>query len=216
MAKNLFHDLSRANLKKEIDDWVQHEIRSLPKNAKIFAAIAHMQGFDTLPKIATPEEMEGHIASGGIELNRGISSNQGMPAANYAHDLLYGSLYPGTQVAHGQGIYCASPSEQCPHYGFPRVSRIAKRYAEKEPPGLIVRCALRQNAKHLEDYDLRELINENRGRARAVGLEDLGCFAAALGFSAYYRDHLDDLSAERIWVVLNRGDLICQEWVLQV
>lgn len=85
-----------------------------------------------------------------------------------------------------------------------------------EPPGVIVRCALRRSTKHLEAYDLREFFDENRGRARAVGIEDLGCFAAALGFSAYYLDDLDDPSAERVWVVLNRGDLICQEWVLQV
>jgi hypothetical protein len=216
VAENLFCVMSRAELKKEIDHKVEQDNRSLPEKAKIFAAVASLQRFDQLPDAVSSADLETLIADGCVELNRGISSNKGVPASLYARDLLSGPLYPGTQVAIGQGIYFATPSLEFKDDGFPRISSIARRFAEQERPGVIVRCALKKTAPRIRLDNLSELWTEFRSRARVAGILDPGTVAAALGYSAYYRDDFVPTLGEEVWVVVNRTDLVFQEKALQI
>jgi hypothetical protein len=63
MPANLIEDLSRAELKREIDTLAAQDGRSLPQNAKIFAAIAKLQQFDRLPDALPFDEIQKRIAS---------------------------------------------------------------------------------------------------------------------------------------------------------
>ena len=219
MASDIFYGLTKPELKKEIDAQVAVDNRSLPRRAKIFAAIAHLQEFDQLPEIATVEELDKHCAEGAqsaTELNRGLSASSGIPGNFYARELLLGPLYPGTQSALGNGIHLADPSEKFEQAGFAKISVVAREYAQREKPGMIVRCGLKFNSNVIALDDVRQLFRENRNRARDVGLTDAGAFAAALGFDAIVCEHIYDHTEERVWIVLNRGALIFQRTGLQI
>lgn len=218
MAKELFYGLSRAELKKEIDEFAAKDNRSLPSKAKVFAAVAKMQKFDMLPDVATPSELTALIADGGIELHRGLSSNSGITATLYASELVRGPMFPGTLTAFGQGIYLSTTSENHSqkHPSFPRISHVARKYAEKCPPGMIVRCVLKKDAKTEDSDELLQFLKENKNRAKDVfGSADLGIFAASLGFDGYFCagvEHPD----ETTWVILNRASLVFQTTGLQI
>jgi len=217
MGSDIFHGLSRPELKKRINEHVACDQRSLPQRAKIFAAVAKIQEFDTLPDVVSPNEMNEMIGSGLTELQRGISANGSVPAILYARELARGPMFPGTLSAIGHGIYMATTSvEYKDHPAFPRVSKVAHEYAKKEHPGVIVRCCLKQSIKSADDEDLKQFLREHRNRAKEVGINDLGTFAAALGLDGYYCDNVYDHTTERVWVVVNRGCLVFQNIALQV
>lgn len=217
MADDLFYGLSRAELKKEITALVSKDQRSLPERAKVFSAVANMQKFDMLADIVECEELEKRVTDGAIELQRGIAPNRGVPAILYARELLLGPLYPGTLSALGHGIYLATTSvEFGKHEGFPRISRIAHEYAKKCHPGIIVRCALKKDAKITDAEGLKDFLRENRNRARDVGITDVGTFAAAFGFDGYFCDGVEPGTNERVWIVVNRGALVFQKNALQI
>src|SRR5712672_161362 len=110
MGSDIFHGLSRPELKKRINEHVACDQRSLPQRAKIFAAVAKIQEFDTLPDVVSPNEMNEMIGSGLTELQRGISANGSVPAILYARELARGPMFPGTLSAIGHGIYMATTS----------------------------------------------------------------------------------------------------------
>lgn len=217
MAEDIFYGLSKAELKKEIDCVVEKDKRSLPAKAKIFAAVAKRQRFDMLPDVASPEELTAMISEGAVELQRGISSNSGIPAKLFAGELVRGPLFPGTLTASGQGIYLATTSVVYGgHIAFPRFSHVAHKYAKKEAPGMIVRCVLKKDAKTSEASDLSQFLRENKNRAKDVfGTLDLGTFAASLGIDGYSCDHYEH-PGETTWVIVNRSALVFQTIGLQV
>jgi hypothetical protein len=216
MASDIFYALSRPELKKEIEALVALDQRSLPPRAKVFAAVAKKQQFDLLPDSATPEAIDKICTDGAVELNRGISTSNGLPAIHYARELLSGPLYPGTQSAMGNGIHLAEPSIDHGVAGFSKISTIAREYASTNKPGMIVRCALKKNTQNIDFDELRTFFRENRNRAHDVGITDAGAFAAALGFEAIFCEHVYDHTNERCWIVLNRGALIFQRTGLQL
>lgn len=216
MPSDIFYTLSKAELKKEIDALVAADNRSLPARAKVFSAVAKKQKFDLLPDSIDTKEIDELCAKGAVELNRGISSSNGIPAALYAGELLRGPLYPGTLSAMGNGIHLAEPSETHGGSGFAKVSVVAMEYASREKPGMIVRCILKENTNQIDFDDLKQLFRENRNRAKDVGITDAGAFAAALGFEAVSCEKIYDHTDERCWIVLNRGALVFQRTGLQI
>jgi len=220
MSNDIFHDKSVAELKKEIDAIVGQDARSLPPKAKTFAAVAKLQGYDMLPDVVEPGEMQQEVGGGAIELNRGMSGTKGVQAAIYARDLLYGPMYPGTLSAYGNGIYFAVPGQTGKLAAFPKISEIARMYAtpgdDDLGPGVIVRAILKPSAKIADCQELKACFRDNRNRAHNAGITDLGAFAAALGFDAYHIDDCYDHTDERVFVVVNRGALIFQKIALKV
>jgi hypothetical protein len=192
------------------------DMRSLPKNAKIFAAVAKLQGFDVLPDMDDVAALDNHLQAGGIEVQRGLASNKGVSARLYALELVRGPLFPGTQTALGNGIYFATPSVQRGAHGFQKISSVAERYAKNGIGGAIVRAIIKSTAKTIEREDLHQLFREHKNRAHSAGIRDAGAFAAAIGFDAYSCDGVYCDCDEVVWVVLNRASLIFQNIALQV
>ena len=214
MAENLFNKLNPSELKREINERVEKETRSLPHNAKVFAAIAAIQGFDSYPDLVPPADLNGLIEAGRTELFRGVVGLKGVSVRVFAEDLLRGTMCPGTQSAIGTGIHFAIPSMKDPENSdFPHMSQIAVEYATGQFGGAITRAAIDpQRAK-----DCRELLQINRdykASARKAGIMDVGALAAAYGVEAFFAERHYDHVPEDIWVVLNRGALTFQNSVL--
>jgi hypothetical protein len=213
MANDILNGLSTNELGKEIQRLITEDQRSLPPRSKVFSAIAKLQKFDVLPEVGGVDEINKAVASGCIELNRGLSSTKGISSQFYAKELLFGSMFPGTLSAIGNGIYFAVPSKQDLLYTplFPLVSVAALKYTRGETSGALVRAALKATAKIAQCDDLKQDLRENRNRAKRAGINDLGAFAAALGFDAFAADGVYDDTDERVFTVLNRGALIVQK-----
>jgi hypothetical protein len=161
------------------------------------------------------------LPMGGKELLRGISSTKGIPSRLYATELIRGAMYPGTLSALGNGMYFATPNpkdEPGHHAAFPRISRIAMMYTKgAEGVGILVRAALKHDAKIACCDDLKSDLRDNRNRAKRAGITDVGAFAAALGFDAFYADGVyPDVPDEVVYVVLNRSALLMQSTCLLV
>jgi len=217
MAVNLIQDRSPAELKKEITGIVEKDLRALPGTAKIFAAVAQLQGFDRLPEMVDPERINQFIMEGCKELQRGISPSDGVPAELYARELIGGTLHPGTKIAYGQGIYLSTPSidEDLPE--FPKVSEVARHYAcSPDGAGIVLRCILKKEVQLLEREDILEHFREEKNRARQAGISDLGTFAAACGFQGYTCDGIAPKHEEEVVVVLDRTALVFQRVALQI
>jgi hypothetical protein len=217
MASDILNGRSTNELSKEIKRLVLEDQRSLPEKPKLFAAIAKLQGFDVLPEVGTIDQIEEQISKGFIELNRGLSSTRGIPSHFYARELIFGSMYPGTLSALGNGMYFAVPGDKIPKEeldkwpGFPRISTVAMKYVKGEGSGALVRAALKKTAKIADCHDLKQYFKENRNRAKLAGITDIGAFSASLGFDAYYADNVYEDTNERVFVVLNRGALLIQK-----
>jgi DUF971 family protein len=213
MATEILYSLSTNELEKEIKKLLADDQRSLPHRSKVFSAVAKIQKFDVLPEVVELEQLNHEIAKGCIELNRGVSSTKGVPSQFYAMELVRGSLYPGTLSALGNGIYFAAPSMKDETFlpNFPLVSKVALKYTKGENSGTLIRAALKSASKVADCDDLKQDLRENRNRARAAGITDIGTYAAALGFDAYYADGIYDDADERIYTVLNRGSLLIQK-----
>jgi O-acetyl-ADP-ribose deacetylase (regulator of RNase III) len=219
-AQNLIEDWSPAKLKQEIEHRVTQETRSILPGAKVFAAIASIQGFDALPQIFEPRALTSVIGTGATEMNRGLSPAGGIPAESFAREFSHGPLYPGAFTAVGHGIYFAHPSKATePHESdFALVcSETARHYAGKgEGPGCIIRAALHPDARLMTREEARQYFREHRNRAERAGIRDLGIFCAAAGFDAILADNLHSWTSEASWNVLNRSALMTQEVCLQI
>jgi hypothetical protein len=218
MANDLFFKHSPSKLRAEIEQRASSDPRSLPWKAKIFAAVANLQGFDQWPELKTPAEVDRLIAAQHRELNRGISGTKGVPAIFYAKELLTGAMYPGTLAAFGTGIHLSTPSafptDLAAVPQFPRLSKTARKYASDDDTGAILRCALNPNAKILANEQIREIRRDNRNRAREAGLLDFGALTAALGFDGFLCEKLDTAQEESWYVIVNRTTLIFQNIAL--
>lgn len=213
MADDILNGLSVNELKREIDKYVCEDQRSLPHRAKVFAAVAKIQKFDVLPEVIETDKMNVKVAEGCIELNRGLSSTNAIPSQFYARELVLGAMYPGTLSALGNGIYFAVPTVKNERFLplFPLVSTIALKYTKGESSGFLIRAALIKGVKIADCNDLRDDLRDNRNRARSSGIADIGTFAAALGFDAYFADGVYNDTDERIYTVLNRGSIYVQK-----
>lgn len=214
MGTPILFDKSPNELEREIQAYVSKDQRSLPPRAKIFSAIAKIQGFDALPEVAKPDELTALIAKEEAkEIYRGMSPTRGIPSIFYARELILGAMYPGTLSVLGNGMYFATASQQIGTPEFPMLSQIAMKYAKgtQEGAGILVRAALKKDAKVSSCDDLKQELRENRNRAKKAGITDVGAFAAALGLDAFYADEVyDDIDGELVYVVLNRGKLVIQ------
>jgi hypothetical protein len=217
MAIDVLYQKSPNELEKEITALVVKDQRSLHHRAKVFSAIAKIQGFDLLPEIGTPDELNAAIKDGGKELQRGMSATKGIPSHFYARELILGAMYPGTLIALGNGMYFATPSAESepgsPEFSiFPRLSRVAMQYTGgTDGSGILVRAVLKKDAKMAKCEDLKADLRDNRNRAKRAGITDVGAFAAALGFDAYSADGIyGDVPEEMVYVVLDRGKLMVQ------
>jgi hypothetical protein len=217
---DLIHEKSPNELGKEILALVAGDLRALPIRSKIFAAVAKLQGFDTLPEIGTLVEIETIISEGGIEIQRGLSATKGIPSTLYAKELAVGPLFPGTQSAKGNGIYFAVPSLPDKFKSIPsflKVSQVALKHTFGESSGIIVKAVLKPGAKTADFDEVKQLLREHKNRAKTAGIEEIGSFCAALGFDAVYCDEVyeGDLN-ERVYVVFNRGALVLQNICLMI
>jgi hypothetical protein len=219
----ILQKFSPNELEKEINAIIEKDQRALPRRAKVFAAIAKIQKFDSLPELLSFEELEAAMLKDPkiVELQRGISGTKGVPSQVYASELARGAMYPGTLSALGNGMYFATPSQKAPPGTppvFPLISKIAEKYTQgKDGAGVLVRAALKSNANIVDCQDIKDNRRDNRNRARRAGITDLGTFAAALGFDAFFDDgHLEGFPEERVCVVLNRGALLVQNRCLMV
>ena len=216
MATDILNGLSTNELMREIKRLVCDDQRSLPHRSKVFSAVASLQKFDVLPEVIDIASMNELISKGSIELNRGISATKGVPSQLYAKELILGSMYPGTLSALGNGIYFAVPShvDEKLYPAFPKVSKVALKYTKTKEQnygaGALIRAALKTEAKIADCDDLRQDLRENRNRAKLAGITDIGTFAAALGFDAYFADGIDEDADERVYTVLNRGAIFVQ------
>lgn len=217
MPQDLFHSMSPEALRREIDKIVGEDPRSLPRGSKVFAAVAKLQGFDAFPDIVDDHQLELMIQGGAVELQRGLSGSHGVPAQLYARDLARGTLYPGTLAAFGSGIYLSTPGmvAQSPVPGFPRLSLTALRYGSQGETGIIVRGALKKTANLLVNGDVKELMRENKNRAKKAGVADFGTFAASLGFDGFQCEKMDADDHEMWYVVVNRAVLVFQKTALR-
>lgn len=210
---DILNGLSVNELKREIESLVAKDQRSLPQKGKVFAAIAKLQKFDVLPELVDITKCSAAIADGSVELNRGMSGTKGVPSTFYATELALGALYPGTLTALGNGMYFSIPSKTEQKWnglGFSKVSIVALKYTSGDGSGILVRAALKKDARIAECDDLRSDLQDNRNRAREAGITDVGAFAACLGFDAFYADNMYDDCDERVYTVLNRGVLLLQ------
>ncbi|MCE0483799.1 MAG: hypothetical protein LV479_06130 [Methylacidiphilales bacterium] len=219
MADDIFHGLSPNELKKEVARIIAVDARSLPPNAKIFSAIAQLQNFDRLPELTDHGCINKMIDQKCVELQRGLSGTKGVPAMLYAKELVLGPMYPGTLSALGNGIYLATTGEYADTPSnsqfFPKMSRMAFKYAANDDSGVILRCALKADAKILDFDDVRSIARDNRNRVRDAQVTDFGALTAALGFDAFVRDDTFDGSGEKVYVVVNRTALTFQREVLR-
>ena len=214
MGNDILNGLSTNELEKEIQKFVCEDQRALPLRAKVFAAIAKRQQFDVLPEVVSVEDLDKYVSEGCTELNRGISSTPGIPSNLYAKELIFGAMYPGTLSSYGNGIYFAVPSKVNAKYApiFPKTSVIALKYTQVgTTSGVLIRAALKDGLKIADSDGLSTYFKENKNRCRRAGIKDLGAFAAALGFDAFYADNVYDDTDERIYTVLNRGALYVQK-----
>jgi hypothetical protein len=218
---DLFHSMSPERFKERVEEYVSRDRRVLLSDAKVFAAITAMQGFDGKPILGSATEISCLRDHGYTQVFRGIhSSNDGIRADLYAEALLAGQLHPGTQTAYGHGIYLAEASRDPEKRksglasGFEDRSITAWEYANKAHPGVILRAVINPKARVREFEDLYADFPDYRTRALRMGIQDIGSFTAALGIDAYFTDDFDP--DERIWVVLNRTVLTFQATVLQI
>lgn len=212
MAAPILIQKSPNELKREIEQFVGKDQRSLPLRSKIFSAVANIQKFDVLPEVVSVEQINEYVKLKCIELNRGLSSTKGIPSQLYARELVLGAMYPGTLTALGNGIYFAVPSRIDPkfHPDFPKVSYAALKYTKSENSGCLIRAALIEGSK-IGNYDeIIALLKQNKDRAVAAGIADIGTFAASMGFDAMYADGIYDDTEERVYTVLNRGAIYVQ------
>lgn len=217
MPGDIFHGQSPARLRKEIQEKIAADLRTLPERSKIFAAIAAIQGFDGWPTVAEPAAIDEMVAGGAVELQRGISESNGIPAITYAKELIGGPMYPGTFSAFGTGIYFANPGPQAVNSEpFAGCSSTALNYARKGGSGVIVRAALPKGARIAERDELNGYFRENRNRATEAGITDFGSFCAALGFDGFVCDKVNAISDESWYVLVNRKILVIQNSILQL
>jgi len=221
IGTDLFHSMSPESFKARVGQYVSTDRKVLPEDAKAFAAITAMQGFDGRPSLGSVEQISHLRDSGHTQVFRGIhSSGNGIPVGLYAQALLSGELHPGTQTAYGHGIYLAEASKDPEKRksglteGFEDRSMTAWEYANKAHPGVILRAVISPDCNVREFEDLHADYPDYRTRALKMGIQDIGSFAAALGIDAYFTDCFDP--HERIWVVLNRTVLTFQATVLQI
>jgi hypothetical protein len=217
-SRDLINDISPRDLRALIEPLVVANMQPLPLTAKQFMAVATLQGYLALPEVVDPETMESLVASGHTEMNRGLASALGQPAAFYAGQFAAGPMYPGGVIVHGHGMYFAEPSMANPHNPrFPRVSEVAARYASKGGDmGILLRCALRPTAKTLDIEELLEDYGSDKNGVRKAGISDLGTYAAARGFDAFWIDEHFTYSRERTWNVVNRTGLLLQRRSIRV
>lgn len=212
---DLFSTHSPSKLAEAIAKSVAGDHRSLPSRAKAFAAVAKMQGFDAYPDIRPAAEIDRLVTEEKcIELNRGLSGTNGIPAILYARELVMGSMYPGTQSAFGTGIYLADlgsafePATKIA--GFSRISKTAYDHAGAGENGVVLRCLLKPGSRILTHDELKDLRRDNKNRYREAQLSDCGSLTAALGCDGFFCDGIGTHEGEHWFVVVNRTALIFQ------
>jgi hypothetical protein len=216
MSCDLFLTHAPHKLAEAITQIMVSDQRSLPPRAKAFAAVAKMQGFDAFPDLKPAEEIDRMIKDDGcVELNRGLSGSNGIPAMMYAKELVLGTLYPGTQSAFGTGIYLTDlgcpftlPTPAIP--GFSRIAHTAHDHAGAGENGVVLRCILKKNARILTHEEVKELRRDNKNRYREAQLSDCGSLTAALGCDGFQCDGIGKNAGEKWYVVVNRTPLIFQ------
>lgn len=219
MARDLLREMSLSQLKRQIAGSVDGSSAFTAK-AQIFSKIVHLRGYDALPELVCSTELNGLLENTkALELQRGIKPSPSISAEIYAGILVSGPMFPGVQIALGHGIYFAEPSGPAVADHFPKSSITAQHYAttgSEHASGVVLRCALRAEAWTIEKLDLQERFRDDRNRAKAAGIVEMGAYAAAIGFDAIWSDGVHLWSGERVWNVVNRAALTFQKEALRV
>lgn len=179
----------------------------------VLAELARVQGFDRLPVLGGPADVDAVVAARGQELFRGVNNPR------YAEEFKTGPYFAGQleTSSFGAGTYASTDRE------------VALGYANDRPEG-VIRMALRPGARVTDIDSLstemaevdRELGSELRllegverspeqnlrrdevNGQRDLILSDMGRYATARGYDAY---HLGLDSGDPTWVLLNRSAL---------
>lgn len=106
--------------------------RSTAGGDEQMAAIAEQQGFDALPELGTPQQLDAAVAAGGRELWRGTQhdSVSRRSGEELAEDFRTGPVFYGQGIS-GNGIYTSTDREQALGYTSQRDMRSVNRMVLK-------------------------------------------------------------------------------------
>ena len=144
------------------------------------------QGFNQKSHAISEAEYQGYVQSGEVQIFRGVAAGP-KGKRQYADEFIEGSEhFPGRGI-YGNGTYTAAGA-----YG----AATAHSYAQGT--GTVLRMTLRKNAR-VTTYENLQKDYERHKASLPSGLHDIGAYAAARGFDAYYAN------ANAYVVILNRG-----------
>ena len=131
--------------------------------------ILETQGFNGMPTELTPEEMEAHIANGGLDLYRGVKANR-QTYFQYKEEFLNGDFYvEGGEAYFGRGMYVFDGSSG------PNAFTQAGKY------GIVSRMSLSLDARIADFETIRNESNEwESSRGNVPGGFGNSLFEAAL------------------------------------
>lgn len=165
--------------------------------------IFHDQGFDGKAEVVDKTELDARIAKGDIELFRGVEAKvlpelgKGIRDADYKKQVLQGSRQHADEFRDGK-LFIGGGVTGSGTYTTQNRS-YASGYAGDN--GVIMRMALRKDAKVISASDARKLPHKNVPSAAVWGWDD-GLIAAAAGYDA--------IKMNNMYLVLNRTALIIQ------
>jgi hypothetical protein len=213
MADDLLNGHSPAELAKAIDKIIASDTSQCSPKAKQFRAIAQLQKYDTPIEECTFKKFADVKGKDGIEVQRGISSHDDSLLNQYKTDLISGNLFPARSGVFGHGIYFATTSRDLDFFEFNRASLTAIDYAQRNQSGIVIRAAIRADAKIIMQEQFADDLHLYKGKAKKAGITDAGTIAAALGCCDAIRcpGILDGVD-EDVFLVLNRRALVIQPY----
>lgn len=198
------------------------------------AHVAAAQGFTGKPQLRTSQELDADIASGDIEVFRGLSASGRTPGSTFANDYRNGDYYAGNGIF-GHGHYAAGYNSSRSRAG---AISVAKKY-KGNSNGALIRMAIRKDAKIVDHDDIeREKIqwrSDNQSAIRRLetaqrtgrlstadqadldrrrradfALSDVGAFAASRGYDVIRvspgaaKSQSNGTGSTPFYVILNR------------
>ncbi|MEV4128535.1 alpha/beta hydrolase [Nocardia sp. NPDC049707] len=178
--------------------------------------IARTRGFDALPTVAGPEEVDALVDAGSPEMFRGVRD------LRYGDEFSMGRYITAIPLSSsfGIGIYASSDREVALGYADDRpegVSRMALRPGARWTDFTSLRAEMDAVTIALDDEERRLTAREQTAEVRASLrdlsikreiLSDPGRFAAVRGYDAYY---VREPGAADIWIILNRSAVVVAE-----
>ncbi|GGL06014.1 hypothetical protein GCM10011588_20610 [Nocardia jinanensis] len=191
---------------------------------RALAEIYRMQGFDGLPTVTGPAEVDKIVKAGSWELFRGVAARHGVSAREYAEQFRSGPYLPGRTLGYvgvGNGTwvtplkseavrYAAGDAEGVVRMALPRRGVRIGAYGDLAAEQSRVLAPIEQEIRQFKDAGARVETSDRLWALedkRAV-LDDAGRFAALRGYDAYTTPWRN--AAGEYWIVLNRTALVVE------